>query len=620
MTANALTVAGVSLADLQGDIRSSDLTSASTGTDINDWIVSVAGFGETVTFADLQTAITNGWTTANYLAATTGGTSSVSGLDWQSASVNVGGTTPTTIQVRHFAERGGDFHPNWGGVTAFAVETTSNNLLYEPDTPNVMAAIPVGSIIRVGGNNQQIFEVTGSRNSGLSGRVSMVTLNLVTTASLNALQSGVGDYLSSIGVTAFETRRGSPDNNYNGYDGQDIEKLASPQIGRGWTNSSSDRLAFSDCLTSTDSLTGGSASCTTSKSQWNSVSEVTTITDATQLQPEDIENVIELATGGGSGNLDVSGNPAHLDYIRSCIDRLTTITSAGVASCATDSNALSNASSYAFANWSSDYTLDQSVMTSVGISASNATLFSDDTSNSCFGDTCANVIASYLANNSDNYTLTTSSSSADILTVLNSAFDHHYTIKANEVPAVTQSNAPQGNSCAVTTAPAPSLCSHQPNSHIYCTVHTTNFSINDPLYNTISYNGATSAISSNTNKEYTLKYHSRRTNTVIRTETRMLRILVANNNQTTARQVIQGARSCWQANNNCTSQGGTVATKAQSEAHNDIGWNDLFYANGTSYYMQYSNCNNGYGPLQGCEYGCGSFTNLKVVCNMPVCN
>ena len=458
MSSNALSVTGETISDLQAVVRSSLLTSSSTGADIDRWVVVTAGYDNSTTIADISTASSNGWSAANFLTATNNG---------------------------------------------------------------------------------------------------------------------------------------------------------------GWTSSAADKTAFDDCLSSADNSTGGSSTCTASRSGWEAYDTVASTTDTSTLTADDIEDVIALGSGGSTGNLDLTNNAAHLDYIRSCIDDLTVTSAANIAACSTSNDALENAAYYALENWSSNYAFSDSLLTDAGVGTSQASLFANSGNDSCFGTSCSAVMTAYLG--SDNNSITTSSSSSDIVNALNAAFDSHYTTKANEVPAVTESNAPQGSSCAVTTAAAPSLCSHQPASHIYCTVHTTNFSINNPVYDTISYDGSTSAISSHTNKQYTLKYHSRLTNSVIRTETRMLRILVANNNQTTARQVLQNNGSCWAANNACTSQGGTVASKSDSEAHNDIGWNDFFYANGQSYYMQYSNCNGGYGSLRGCPSGCGSFANLKVVCNMPVC-
>ena len=68
-TSGVATTVGASLSQLQSDITSSGLTTSSSGTDIDNWVTEAAGFNSSTTFATVNTAITNGYTAANYKLA-----------------------------------------------------------------------------------------------------------------------------------------------------------------------------------------------------------------------------------------------------------------------------------------------------------------------------------------------------------------------------------------------------------------------------------------------------------------------------------------------------------------------------------------------------------------------
>ena len=120
MSTNAMTLAGVSLSDLQGDIRTSNLTTSLDGTDIDNWIVSVAGFGTDVSFVNFQSAITNGWTTSNYLAATT-----------------VGGWTNSSSDASDFSLCLADTRDSTGGAGNCALTQTAWVNIPDPQTTPV---------------------------------------------------------------------------------------------------------------------------------------------------------------------------------------------------------------------------------------------------------------------------------------------------------------------------------------------------------------------------------------------------------------------------------------------------------------------------------------------------
>ena len=339
-------------------------------------------------------------------------------------------------------------------------------------------------------------------------------------------------------------------------------------------NSNSDKAnytvtTFNACYVSTNSDTGGANSCSVAYSTWNSLSTIeTALNDNTTITAASLDDILTADNSSSSSNLDYTNNSMHLDYMTSCIDDLSDRSIANMAACATASTAKASAAKYGLANFKSSYTLDNSTLSDAGLSDNNSNILGSTATNSCFDTTCASVLSTFLQ--SDNNTLTSSSSSSAILTALNGAFDDYYTTKAEAVTPVTNSNAPTGGSCATVTKPAPGLCSHQPSTHIYCTVHTSNFSINDPTYTQVSYDGSTSAISGTVYKNYTLKYRSRRSNTVLRTETRKFKITVsssdqANSWQTVTRHMCSGSpgyatnlKSCCENEHN-----GTVATENQ---------------------------------------------------------
>ncbi len=399
----------------------------------------------------------------------------------------------------------------------------------------------------------------------------------------------------------------------------------------GWTNSSAHAAKFASCKSSANS-TDGSGGCGMTLAEWNALAAVEAIAaddnpDYSTVTSSQFTSII-AAGSAATANLDLSSNTMHLNYMRSCVDGLSSKTAANIAGCSTSSTATASAARYGLDNWTSSYTLDDDLLEDAGLSAADADLYANSTSNSCFGKTCKQMVIDYLSSSGN--TISSSSTAAQVEAALDAAFDAHYTTKANAVAAVTSANAPSGNSCALVTTAAPSLCSHQPSSHIYCTVHTSNFSINS-AYDTISYDGSTAALGATTVKNYSIKYKSRRSNTVLRTETRKLKIVKATSSQSTAWQVMQNNSTCTNARNACVNAGGTVATTSNLASNNSsLATYDYVLATsgGTDYHWNKYYCYDSgltCSTLGGSNYirrSCAatSFANLKVLCNKPVCN
>lgn len=414
----------------------------------------------------------------------------------------------------------------------------------------------------------------------------------------------------------------------NGWSAADY-KTASNSTG--WTNSSAHSTKYAACKSSANSTDGGSG-CGMTLTEWEALAVVESIAsdDSPDYSTVTSTQFASIITAGSSAtaNLDLSGNAIHLNYMRSCVDGLASKTAANIAACSTSSTATATAARYGLDNWTSSYTLDDDLLEDAGLTSSDADLFADSGSNSCFGKTCKQMVTDYLSSSGN--TITSSSTAAQVKAALDAAFNAHYTTKANAVAAVTDANAPTGNSCATVTTAAPSLCSHQPSSHIYCTVHTSKFSINS-AYDTISYNGSTSALGATTFKNYVIKYKSRRGDNVLRTETRKLKIIKSTSSQSTAWQVMQNNSTCSNARNACVNAGGTVATTSNLASNNSsLATYDYVLATsgGTDYHWNKYYCYSSdltCQTLGGSNYirrSCSgtSFANLKVLCNKPICN
>ena len=96
MSVGAVSTLGTTIATLRSNITSSSLTASSTGTQIDDWAASAAGFASGTSFSNISTAITNGWTAANYKTAR-----GVTSTDW----------TNSSSDKTEFVACAGDFTP-----------------------------------------------------------------------------------------------------------------------------------------------------------------------------------------------------------------------------------------------------------------------------------------------------------------------------------------------------------------------------------------------------------------------------------------------------------------------------------------------------------------------------
>ena len=542
----------------------------------------------------------------DYLETVLGTTSSTTKANWQSTIDNYSATAASKWYVYKIA--------------------TSSDTSGTYATSNATSALLDACGLPVSGANSALGVAT---NAQISGHIRHANSDLTSltgaptdTQLKDFLTEAVG-YGNGTSYTDFSTATTS-----NGWSAADY-KTASNSTG--WTNSSAHSTKYAACKSSANS-TDGSSGCGMTLTEWEALAVVESIAsddspDYSTVTSTQFASIIS-AGSSATANLDLSSNAMHLNYMRSCVDGLSSKTAANIAGCSTSSSATTTAARYGLDNWSSSYTLDDDLLEDAGLTSSDADLFADSGSNSCFGKTCKQMVIDYL--NSSGNTITSSSTAAQVKSALDAAFNAHYTTKANAVTAVTNANAPTGNSCATVTTAAPSLCSHQPSSHIYCTVHTSNFSINS-AYDTISYNGSTTALGATTFKNYTIKYKSRRGDSVLRTETRKLKIIKATSSQSTAWQVMQNNSTCSNARNACVNAGGTVATTSNLASNNSsLATYDYVLAtsSGTDYHWNKYYCYSSgltCQTLGGSNYirrSCAgtSFANLKVLCNKPICN
>ena len=380
---------------------------------------------------------------------------------------------------------------------------------------------------------------SGIRNSGLAANLTGTEIDdyVITTA-------GYGS-----GTTVADIQAASAN-------GWPADQYRSATTYGGWATSAAAFTSYTNCRTNGTDDTGGAGNCIISGSAWTSIEEIeTAVNDNTTITSDNLDAII-VSASGGSSNLDYSSNQMHLAYMTDCINGLTSRTIANMAACATDGSARQSAARYGIANFESNFPLDDSTLSDAGVASDMSSLLGDTDSSSCFDTDCASVMRSFLLQ--DNVSLTSSSSSSDIQTALITAFEDYYVSKANEVPAVTNSNAPSLGSCALRTNPVPGLCSHQPDTHIYCTSPTDLFSVQNNLQ--VQYDGRNNPVSTATYINYSLVYHSRLSNRVLRTEQRVFEITPAdsqgNSWSTVTRQMCEnsGFRGDWLGRTNTASK------------------------------------------------------------------
>ena len=219
MSSSALSTTGATIADLQGSIRTSGLTASSTGTDYDNYAAIAAGFGTGTTFANVQTAVANGWTLANYeLATNTPGntwtTSQADGTafaDCLSSSDTLTGGSATCSVASSV----------WNSISSVASASSPSDLT-DDDLENVIAAAGVTNAAFTDLDNLADYEAdlirdcmgTTVSTQNIQSCVSSATTETVNTQKVSGMIAGtysgtptVTDFQNA-GIGTFDTATG----------------------------------------------------------------------------------------------------------------------------------------------------------------------------------------------------------------------------------------------------------------------------------------------------------------------------------------------------------------------------------------------------------------------------
>ena len=534
MGSSAISDSGTTIASLQNNIRSSGLTSTSTGTNIDDWIVSTAGFGSTVTYADLQTAITNGWTSANYNLASnqsgwtnssadasayslclsssdsfTGGanTCSITASAWNTTTTGfssaksqlstagsvlteaqldaIGLNLPSSpsplpsysltylsaqLSLRNAATNISEWQEvidyyndqtaaRWYVGNA-AASTGSNRASSVGMPPNGLASvvtvadIPTTSlttaILTAAGMGANTMSQTGATLSDLQGGIRSSGLTSTSTG------TNIDDWIvSTAGFGSTVTYADLQTAITNGWTSANYN-LASNQSG--WTNASADSNAFTSCQSSTNSSTGGSGTCTMSKSNWSTIQVAENVMGGGSLTASDVSSILSLGSVTASADLNTS-NAVHLDYLESCVTNSANAVSQ-IQTCA--QNATTAGLSRFEVGGIADGTygtnsLTATLLTSAGAmsGSNNQTMLNGNYCGNSGNASCINVLRSAITTSS----LSGSSSSSNIDTWIKSTLRTGHEAWAT---STTASNPAAQNACSSSNfvVPGPGLCDH----------------------------------------------------------------------------------------------------------------------------------------------------------------
>ena len=207
MASNALSTTGATIADLQGSIRTSGLTASSTGTDYDNYATIAAGFGTGTTFADVSTAITNGWTAANYNAAT-----NTTGSSWSNSQADA--TAYSSCLTSTDALTGGASTcsitlSEWNSISAVATASSPADLT-DDDLENVIATAGVTNAAFTDLDNLADYEAdlirdcmgTTVSTQNIQSCVSSATTETVNTQKVSGMITG--DYSGTPTVADFQ--------------------------------------------------------------------------------------------------------------------------------------------------------------------------------------------------------------------------------------------------------------------------------------------------------------------------------------------------------------------------------------------------------------------------------
>ena len=228
----------------------------------------------------------------------------------------------------------------------------------------------------------------------------------------------------------------------------------------GWTSSSADKATFDSCLSSSDDATGGSSTCSVSKSGWETVDAIASVADGdANLTASNVTSILS-ATGATANSSVNTSDSKHMDYLQSCASG--DDAAQAVSDCASSSSFLANATSFeigkAVADNSGSYTIASVITTSTlgdaGIASNSTNVIGGNYCGAAGDSSCLAALKTALASSG----LTASSTASQVTAKINEL------MRAQMVTAVSAaaipSASPAGGCSSSVNLSIPAQCGH----------------------------------------------------------------------------------------------------------------------------------------------------------------
>ncbi|MGC6471808.1 MAG: hypothetical protein ACON4W_02910 [Parvibaculales bacterium] len=416
LTSALLTNAGVSstilsdtdttIGTLQSNITTSGLSSSLTSTDVENWVVDTAGFSSSTTYAQVQTATTNGWSIANFKAASNNGYTESSGdntlygealtstytaacqaedssatsctdlsktqfqaaksysalLVTKKAKVTAGtltladltalglttttlGASPASWELEYLMSQLG----TGDSVSKGDWQTTINAFSSQTAAKWKLAQIASGSSDHPTSDLTVTLAETAGGTSGAVANVGATIAQLrsgITTSGLTASSTDAAINNWFAVAAGFPSGTTYADVNTAITNGWTAANYELALTAGGWTNTAAQSTAFGNCKTSATTSTGGAGSCTVSSSSWTAISTaIAAAADSdTDLTAANVTSILSATSTTANSYLDTS-NTIHMDYLNQCISGESSPADA-LSTCASSSNLKKNVKAY----------------------------------------------------------------------------------------------------------------------------------------------------------------------------------------------------------------------------------------------------------------------------------
>ncbi len=378
LTTSLLNNAGVSstilsdtdttLSNLQSNITSSGLSSSLSASDVENWIVDAAGFSGTTTYAQVQTATTNGWSIANFKTA------SSLGYSTSSADNTLFGEALGSSYTAHCRAEIDDDSASCSDLTKtqFNSAKSGSALLATKKTKVTAGTLVLSDLTELGltttalGSNPQQWQIdylmtqlgTGNSVTKADWQTTITAFNSSTAAlwKIAQIQSGASDHPTSDLSVSLLTGAGVS-SSYTGI--SNIQTLLQGVITNATYTQSSDVTSASALDTWIAGLINPSWSTTPATSFSKAEDTVDSTGDQIVLTPASVDSTATITytlSGDDASDFSVSGG---------------TVTAAGTISPDTYSFTVTASTAYSTTSISRDFTLtvpDQVAQSSLSIS------------------------------------------------------------------------------------------------------------------------------------------------------------------------------------------------------------------------------------------------------------